>query len=46
MEKTVGPVIKVVETLSATDPAKLAAFRREYEDLVAEYFEENTVHQD
>ncbi|HEV8001031.1 MAG TPA: class I SAM-dependent methyltransferase [Planctomycetaceae bacterium] len=46
MEKTVGPLIKVVETLSATDPAKLAAFRREYEDLVVEYFEENTVHQD
>jgi SAM-dependent methyltransferase len=45
-EKTVGPLIKVVETLSATDPAKLAAFRREYEALVAEYYEENTVRQD
>jgi SAM-dependent methyltransferase len=45
-EKSVGPLIKVVETLSASDPAKLAAFRREYEALVAEYYEENTVRQD
>ncbi len=45
-EKTVGPLIKLVETLSATDPEKLAAFRREYENLVAEYYEENTLRQD
>jgi SAM-dependent methyltransferase len=45
-EKSVGPLIKVVETLSASDPAKLAAFRREYEALVAEYYEENTLRQD
>jgi SAM-dependent methyltransferase len=45
-EKTVGPLIKLVETLSATDPDKLAAFRREYENLVAEYYEENTLRQD
>ncbi len=44
-EKTIGPLIKLVETLSTSDPTKLAAFRREYEDLVAEYFEDNTVHQ-
>ena len=45
-ERTVGPVIKLVESLSASDPAKLAAFRAEYEALIAEYFEENTVRQD
>lgn len=44
-ERTAGPVIKVVESLSATDPAKLAAFRSEYETLIAEYYEENTVRQ-
>lgn len=45
-EKTAGPVIKVVETLSASDPKKLAAFRGEYESLVAEYYSDNTVRQD
>jgi SAM-dependent methyltransferase len=46
LERTAGPVIKVVESLSASDPAKLAAFRTEYEALIAEYYEENTVRQD
>ena len=46
MEKTAGPVIKMVESLSASDPAKLAAFRREYETLAAEYLEENVMRQD
>ena len=45
-ERTAGPVIKVVESLSASDPARLAAFRGEYEALIAEYYEENTVRQD
>jgi ubiquinone/menaquinone biosynthesis C-methylase UbiE len=45
-EKTAGPIIKVVESLSKSDPAKLAAFRAECEALVAEYCEENTVRQD
>ncbi len=35
-EKTVGPVIKLVEMLSPTDPARLAQFRREYDALVKE----------
>jgi SAM-dependent methyltransferase len=45
-EKAAGPLTKLVETLSATDPAKLAAFRREYEALVAEYYDDNTIRQD
>jgi SAM-dependent methyltransferase len=45
-EKTAGPVIKVVESLSTSDPAKLAKFRGEYEALIAEYLEENLVRQD
>jgi SAM-dependent methyltransferase len=45
-EKTAGPVVKVVESLAATDPAKLAAFRGEYEALIAEYHADNTVRQD
>jgi SAM-dependent methyltransferase len=45
-ERTAGPVIKVVETLRASDPARLAAFRGEYEALIAEFYEDNTVRQD
>jgi len=45
-EKTIGPMIKVVESLSASDPARLAEFRREHEALVVEYYKENTVRQD
>jgi SAM-dependent methyltransferase len=46
MEQTAGPVIKLVEHLSASDPTRLSAFRSEYETLVAEYFEDNIVRQD
>ena len=40
-ERTAGPVIKVVEMLGQSDPAKLEAFRREYESIVAEYYQDN-----
>lgn len=46
MERTAGPVIKLVEMLSSEDPAHLATFRREYEILVSQYFEDNIIHQD
>jgi SAM-dependent methyltransferase len=45
-EKAVGPLIKLVEMLSAKDPDRLAAFRREYDQLTAEYLEDNTIRQD
>jgi hypothetical protein len=45
LETTAGPLIKVVETLSA-EPEKLTALRNEYETLIEEYFEGNTVRQD
>ncbi len=45
-ERTAGPLVKLVESLSATDPARLAAIRREHEAIVSEYFEDNTVRQD
>jgi SAM-dependent methyltransferase len=44
-EKTVGPLIKLVEMLGTSDPARLAAFRREYETLVREYLADNAVQQ-
>ena len=45
-EKTAGPVVKLVESLSTSDPAKLAQFRAAYDALTALYFEQNSVHQD
>jgi SAM-dependent methyltransferase len=41
-----APLVKLVESLSATDPQKLAAFRREYDALTAEYYDRNIVRQD
>jgi hypothetical protein len=45
-ERTAGPVIKLVETLRVSDPAKLGAFRREAAALTAEYFDGNILRQD
>jgi SAM-dependent methyltransferase len=45
-ERTAGPLVKLVESLTATDPARLAAFRREFEAIVADYFQDNTIRQD
>jgi SAM-dependent methyltransferase len=47
-EKTAGPVVKLVETLSASDPAKLAEFRAAYDALTAQYFDgiQNVIRQD
>ena len=45
-EASAGPLIRLVEFLGATDPARLAEFRREYEALVGEYWEDNLIRQD
>jgi SAM-dependent methyltransferase len=45
-EQTAGPVLKLVETLSASDPDRLAKFRREFEAVIADYYRDNLVHQD
>jgi SAM-dependent methyltransferase len=44
-EQTAGPIIKLVETLSAKDPEKLKAFRREFDALVADQLEDNVLRQ-
>jgi hypothetical protein len=44
-ERTAGPVMKVVEALRTADPARLDAFRKEYEALAAEFFADNTMRQ-
>jgi len=45
-ERTAGPMVKLIETLSGTDPAKLAQFRAAYDALSAQYYDRNAVHQD
>jgi SAM-dependent methyltransferase len=45
-ERTAGPLVKLVESLAASDPARLAAFRREYDAIFSEYFEDNILRQD
>jgi len=45
MEQTAGPVIKLVESLSAKDPATLEAFRKEYDALMSQYIEDNMLRQ-
>jgi SAM-dependent methyltransferase len=45
-ERTIGPMIKLVETLSASDPGKLAQFRAEAEALTTEYLDGNILRQD
>ena len=46
LERTVGPMIKLAQSLRQTDPARLDEFRREYEELARPYFENNLVRQD
>ena len=45
-EQTGAPVLKLVESLRTSDPERLEQFRREYEALVAPYFQDNLVRQD
>lgn len=45
-ERTIGPLIKLVEELSATDPGKLSQLRVEAEALTTEYLEGNILRQD
>jgi hypothetical protein len=45
VERTAGPVTKLVENLQATNPAKLEAFRAESEAIAAEYFADNVLRQ-
>ena len=45
LERSAGPVIKLVEMLSASDPATLDSYRRECEAIIGEYLSDNTMHQ-
>ena len=44
-ERSAGPVRKLAESLSVSDPERLEEFRREYDALATQYFEMNTMRQ-
>ncbi|MBA2744369.1 MAG: class I SAM-dependent methyltransferase [Chthoniobacterales bacterium] len=46
VEKTAGTIMKLVESLSASDPGRLAQFRAEHEAMVQPFFGDNIVRQD
>lgn len=45
-EKSAGSVVRLVAALEGSDHAKLEQFRREYDALAGEYFEDNLLRQD
>jgi SAM-dependent methyltransferase len=45
-ERTAGPLIKLVESLGASEPTKLAALRQQLESLIADYYADNVIRQD
>lgn len=46
VERSAGPVIKLVETLSATQPERLEAYRAEFDAIVSQYMRDNVIQQD
>ena len=46
LERTAGPMLKLVESLTTSDRSRLGQFRRQYDALIAPYFEDNVVRQD
>jgi SAM-dependent methyltransferase len=46
VERSAGPIVKMIELLSSTDPGRLHAFRQEFDAIVAQYFQDNLVRQD
>jgi SAM-dependent methyltransferase len=45
MERNFGPAIKLYAMLDASDPTKANALRQEFDELNAQYFEDNIMHQ-
>jgi SAM-dependent methyltransferase len=45
-EKSAGSMVRLIAALEASDPATLEKFRREYDALAGEYFEDNLLRQD
>jgi SAM-dependent methyltransferase len=46
IERSAGPVIRMIESLAGTDPDRLESFRAEFDSIVSQYMENNFVRQD
>jgi hypothetical protein len=46
IERTAGPIIKLIAELAASDPARLRAFRADFDAVVSPYIRDNVVRQD
>ena len=46
IERSAGPVTRMIQSLESRDPDRLQAFRTEFESIVAQYMENNLVRQD
>jgi SAM-dependent methyltransferase len=46
LERTAGPIVKMAQQLSQTDPGRLDVFRQQFDAVVAQYFQDNIVRQD
>jgi hypothetical protein len=46
IERSAGPILKLVEGLSATSPERLREFRQEFDAVVTQYHRDNLVRQD
>lgn len=46
LERTAGPIIKLVEMLGANAPSELESFRQQFDEIVARFFRDNLVRQD
>jgi SAM-dependent methyltransferase len=46
IERSAGPIIKMVEMLSASQPERLEAYRAEFDAIVAQYMSDNLIRQD
>lgn len=45
VERSAGPIIKLIEMLAAKSPDRLEEYRREFDAIVAEYMQDNIVRQ-
>jgi SAM-dependent methyltransferase len=45
VERTAGPILRLVELLSGTNPDALATFRKQFDAIVADYLSDNIVRQ-
>lgn len=46
IERNAGPIVKLVESLTANAPERLHGFRQQFDSIVARFFRDNIVRQD